>query len=376
MKILQVSPHFYPFIGGQERYVQCLGRALVKLGHEVVVFTSNFPKGKKYEVIDGIKVYRFDMLFNPLENPITPGMLFRLIKKCGELDVVHVHNEHSFASNLCALVKTYFKMPLIVSCHGQLMFDSPFKDLIERIYSKTVGALVFEKADRIIAISNLDKDYISSLGIPPDKISVIPNGVDLSKYHNPMPIRLRDFDFKGKRVVLFVGPIIRRKGPHILIQAIPKIVKDFPDVVFLFVGDGNFKEEAEKLTRRLHVEKWIHFTGRISDLKLAQAYQRSDIFALPSFSEALSYSILDAYVFSKPVVSTLTPCIAEYLANNALLVPTGDVDAMASAIKLLLTNEKLAKKLGENGRKLVEIRFTWDAVVKRILLVYNEVMND
>jgi len=376
MKILQVSPYFYPFIGGQERCVQSLGRALVKLGHEVVVFTSNFPKGKKYEVIDGIKVYRFDMLSKPLGNPIIPGMLSSLIKKCGEFDVIHVHNEHSFASNICALVKTYFKMPLIVSCHGQLKFDSSFKDLIERIYSKTVGSLVFKKADRIIALSNLDKEYVSSLGIQPDKISVIPNGVDLSRYHNPMPLKLRDFDFEGKRVVLFVGPIIRRKGPHILIQAIPKIVKDFPDVVFLFVGEGNFKEEAEKLASILHVEKWTHFTGRISDLKLAQAYRRSDFFVLPSFSEGVPYSILDAYVFSKPVVSTLTPCIAEYLVNNALLIPTGDVDALASAIRLLLTDEKLAKKLSENGRRLVEMRFNWDVVVKRILQVYNEVIND
>lgn len=376
MKILQVSPHFYPFIGGQERYVQSLGRALVKLGHEVVVFTSNFPKGKKYEVIDGIKVYRFDMLSKPLGNPIIPGMLSSLIKKCGEFDVIHVHNEHSFASNICASVKTYFKMPLIVSCHGQLKFDSSFKDLIERIYSKTLGAQVFKKADRIIALSNLDKEYISSLGIQPDKISVIPNAVDLSRYHNPMPLKLRDFDFEGKRVVLFVGPIIRRKGPHILIQAIPKIVKDFPDVVFLFVGEGNFKEEAEKLASILRVEKWTHFTGRISDLKLAQAYRRSDIFVLPSFSEGVPYSILDAYVFSKPVVSTLTPCIAEYLVNNALLIPTGDVDALASAIRLLLTDEKLAKKLSENGRRLVEMRFNWDVVVKRILQIYNEVIND
>jgi len=376
MKILQVSPDFYPFIGGQERYVQCLGRALVKLGHEVVVFTSNFPRGKKHEVIDGIKVYRFDMLSRPLGNPITPGIVSALIKKCGEFDVIHVHNEHSFASNICVLVKNYFKMSLIVSCHGQLRFDNPFKNLIERIYSKTLGVMVFKKADRIIAISSLDKEYISSLGISPDKISVIPNGVDLSKYPNPMHLRPRDFDFVGKHVVLFVGPIIRRKGPHILIQAIPKIVKDFLDVVFLFVGEGNFREEAERLARRLHLEKWIHFTGRISDLKLAHAYQRSDIFVLPSFSEALSYSILDACVFSKPVVSTLTPCVAEYLVNNALLVPPGDVDALTSAIKLLLTDEKLAKKLGENGRRLVEARFTWDAVVKRILQVYNEVMSD
>ena len=375
MRILQISPHFHPFVGGQERYVRCLGRALADLGHEVVVFTSNFPKSKKHEVIDGMEVYRFDILLQPLRNPVTPGMFSFIIKKCGDFDVTHVHNEHSFVSNLCTLVKTYFKIPLVVSCHGQLNFDRYAKDLIERFYSKTLGTMVFKQADRIIAISNSDKEYISSLGVSPNKISVIPNGIDLSKYHNPMPVGSTEFDFEGKKVILFVGPIIRRKGPHILIESISKIVKDFPNVVFLFVGGGDFKKETEKMAQNLHIEEYTHFTGPISNLKLAQAYQRSDVFVLPSFSEALSYSILDAYAFSKPVVSTLTPCVSEYLNDTALLVPTGDVDALASAIKLLLMDEKLAKKFGEKGKKLVETCFTWEAVVKKILEIYDEVAN-
>ena len=375
MRILQISPHFHPFVGGQERYVRCLGEALVDRGHEVAVFTSNFPGSKKHEVIDGMEVYRFDTLLKPLGNPVTPGMVSFMIKKCGEFDVTHVHNEHSFVSNLCTLVKPYAKMPLVVSCHGQLNFDRSVKDLIERFYSKTLGTLVFKQADRIIAISNSDKQYISSLGVSPNKISVIPNGIDLSKHHNPMPIGSTEFDFEGKKVVLFVGPIIRRKGPHILIQSILRIVKDFPNVVFLFVGGGDFKKEAEKMAQNFHIEKYTHFTGPISSLKLAQAYQRSDIFVLPSFSEALSYSILDAYAFSKPVVSTLTPCVSEYLNDTALLVPTGDVGALASAVKLLLMDEKLAKKFGDKGKKLVETCFTWEAVVKKILEIYDEVAN-
>jgi glycosyltransferase involved in cell wall biosynthesis len=372
LKILQVSPFFYPFVGGQERYVRSLGRSLVKLGHDVVVLTSNFPKGRRHEVVDGMDVYRFSMISKPLGNPIAPNVFFNAVKWGNKFDVVHVHNEHSFLSNICVLAKACCNSPLIVSCHGQLEFNQPMKDLIVRAYDKTFGALVFNHADRIITISEADKRYVASLGISVDKINVIPNGIELSEDRaiegNP-----RGFDFEGKQVVLFVGPIIRRKGPHILIQAIPKIVEDFENLVFLFVGGGTFKPEAQRLAKKLGVEDYTYFTGFISDHEVAYAYQQSDIVALPSFSEALSYSILDAFAFSKPVVSTSTPCITEYLNDSVLLVPLGDVEALASAIELLLTNNKLAKELGEKGRRLVETRFIWDFVVEEILEVYHEV---
>ena len=75
MRILQVSPYFHPYVGGQERYVGNLARALVNRGHVVEVLTSNFPKRKECEVIDGIQIRRFNFLWKPLNNPISPSLL-------------------------------------------------------------------------------------------------------------------------------------------------------------------------------------------------------------------------------------------------------------------------------------------------------------
>jgi glycosyltransferase involved in cell wall biosynthesis len=374
MKVLQVSPYFHPYVGGQERYVRCLARALVDRGHTVEVFTSNFPNGKEYEVIDGIQVRRFNFLCRPLNNPITPMLLFSLIRHCKDFDIIHAHNEHAAVSQYCALAKSYSNVPLVVTCHGQLKFDHFAKDLIEHSYSKTLGAKLLKKADKVITISDSDKNYVHSLGVPLEKIRVIPNGVDLTRYnfqHIDPPKRMI---FEGKQVVLFVGPLLKRKGPQVLIQTIPLIVKEHPDVVFVFVGGGNFKVEMEKLSRTLHVEKYTHFTGYIPENLLYNLYQRADVFVLPSFSEALSYTILDAFIFSKPVVSTLIPCIKDYLSGYALLVPPGDSEALAHAVVSLLSDKKLAKKLGEKGRRLVETCFKWDVIVEKILQIYHELL--
>jgi glycosyltransferase involved in cell wall biosynthesis len=256
-----------------------------------------------------------------------------------------------------------------------LRFDHPAKDLVERAYSKTLGAKVLRKADKVITISDSDRGYVHSFGVPLKRIEVIPNGVDVARYNcqkNDLPERML---LEGKQVILFVGPLIKRKGPQVLVHAIPKIVKENPDAVFVFVGKGDFKEEVEKLSHTLQVDKYTRFLGYVPDDQLHLLYQRSEALVLPSFSEALSYTILDAFVFSKPVISSLIPCIKDHLSETAMLVQPGDSEALADAVLRLLHDRELAKELGASGRRLVETRFTWDAVVRHVERIYREVLD-
>jgi len=344
MRILQVTPYFHPYVGGQERYVRSLSRALVSRGHTVEVFTSNFPKSEESETIDGIQVRRFDFLCRPLNNPISPIILFELIRRHRDFDVIHCHNEHAAMSQYCALTKSYSKLPLIITCHGQLKFDQPAKDLFERTYSRTLGAMLLKKADKVITISNSDREYIHTFDVPLERIKVIPNGVDVNRYSAQKFEPPEDMLFEGKRVILFVGPLIKRKGPHVLVQAIPSIVEEDPDLVFVFAGKGDFKEEVERLSQTLKVEKYTRFLGYVPEDQLHYLYKRSEALILPSFSEALAYTILDAFVFSKPVISSLIPCIRDYLGDTALLVQPGDSEALGKAVLRLLSDRKLAAR--------------------------------
>lgn len=374
MRILQVAPYFYPYVGGQERYVKNLAKALVRSGHEVEIFASDFPKGTGIERFDGIRVRRFRVLGRLFNNPISPAIFFDLLRSCKNFDIIHAHNEHGFSSLCCSFMRSNRNPPFIVTCHGQLKFDNPMKDFIERAYSKSLAVRLLGRADAVIALSTQDRKYINSLGVPSEKIRVIPNGVDLAEY-NYHRSDVWNKALEGKRVVLFVGPILRRKGPHVLIQAIPLIVEKHPDTVFVFAGTGNFKEEAQRLCRSLKVERHTFFTGYVPTDRLHNLYQRSDIFVLPSYSEGLPYTVLDAMAFSKPIVSTLLPCLEEYLSGLALLISPGDIKALAQSVIDLLDDVKMARELGARGRKLLETRLNWDAVVKKVLNVYSEVLN-
>jgi len=375
MRILQVSPYFHPYVGGQERYVRSLARALVDRGHHVEVLTSNFPRGEKCEVIDGIRVRRFDILCRPLNNPVCRMLPFHMTKCYEDFDVVHIHNEHAATSLYYTILRSHRKIPLVATCHGQLKFDNFAKDLTERVYNRIVGSRVLRKADKVIALSNSDKKYLISLGVPLEEISVIPNGVDLAKYNFQQDDRPKSLLFDGKQVVLFVGPLLKRKGPQILVRAIPLIIRGHSDVVFVFVGKGNFKEETKKLAKRLDVKQYTYFTGYLSDGQLDYLYRRSDVFVLPSISEGLPYTVLDALAFSKPIVSTSLPSLKEYLGTSALLVPPRDFEALAHAVTSLLDDEGLCRALGVKGHRLVETYFRWDVVVEKVLDVYHEVLD-
>lgn len=375
MRILQVTPYFHPYVGGQERYVRNLARGLIDRGHAVTVFTSDFPRRKEKEVIDGVEVRRFHFLCRPLNNAVSPEVFFQLIKYRADFDIVHCHNEHAAVSQYCALTKPFSKRPLVITCHGLLRFDHPMKDFFERAYSKTMGARLLRKANRVITISDSDKGYVHSFAVPLEKIEVIPNGIDVSRYNCQRGGFPEGMLFEGKRVILFVGPVIKRKGPQVLVQAIPRVAKENPDVLFVFAGKGDFRAEVERLSRTLHVEQYTRFLGYVPEDQLHYLYQRSEALVLPSFSEALSYTILDAFAFSKPVISSLIPCLKDYLSETALLVQPGDSEALADAVLRLLRDRKLAGELGAKGRRLVETRFTWDAVVNGVEEIYREVLD-
>src|SRR5438552_3375641 len=139
MKILQVSPYFAPYLGGQERHVQTLSRKLIERGHKVTVLTTNYPKGQPpTQFIDGIRIIRVPVRARVLRNPIAPAFL-----KQRELfewaDVVHVHNEHSFSANAAAHIRRRVPRPMVLTCHGQLRFNQKAADAFEQVYSRSLG---------------------------------------------------------------------------------------------------------------------------------------------------------------------------------------------------------------------------------------------
>jgi len=380
LKILQIVPYFLPYHGGQERYVYNLSKHLVKMGHEVHIATSDYPDNGKDEIIDGITIKRYKCLARPLRNPLTPGMLL-LGNDIKKFDIVHTHNEHSFAAMVAAYLRRRTDVPLILTCHGQLIFGSKMADYFERVYSRIIGGAIFKAADRIISLSSSDLNYISSLGIDSKKINILPNAIDPEEL---LKIDSGSFEadnppnsffqrLNEKRIIMFVGPVIQRKGVEYLIKSIPKVLrKTGGDSVFVLVGGGEFLNQAHQLTKEMQISDHVIFTGRLTEEELIETYRCADLFVLPSLSEGMPTSILEAMYFGLPVVATDISGVKDHFKDVALLVPPKNEDRLAEAIVKMLDDAKLRGRLSRTGVELVKSKYTWDAVANEYEKIYKK----
>lgn len=381
MKILQVAPYFIPYSGGQEKYIHNLSKYLSKMGHTVHVITSNYPKGKTFEEIDGITVERHNVLVRILRNPIAPGFL-KIKQLKNNFDVVHIHNEHSFSSLLTAYFKLKNNLPLILTNHGQLQFDSFLFDSFEKIYNKSIGRCIFKICDKIVALSHSDAKYISSFGTNKEKIIILPNAIDIEEFQPYISKSCSDFLQKykidGKKIILFVGQIIPRKGIEYLIKSIKYIMKMHSEknIVCLIIGKGEAMKKMKKIVKKLDLEEFIIFTGEITLNELVSAYESADVYVLPSLSEGLPTTILEALYFGLPVVATDIPGIRDHFKDFALLVPPRDETELAKALIKLLNDQDLANTLSKNGKELVATNYTWNVVAGQHIEVYKNLISD
>lgn len=378
MKILQFVPYFLPYPGGQERYIYNLSKYLVKKSHEVHIITSNFPKSKKFEEIEGITVERYNPLARPLRNPIVPKFLL-IPKRFKEFDVIHVHNEHAFSSMIAAYAKKKQNFPLVLTNHGKLIFGNYIADKIERTYMKHVGKRIFEMSDAIVVNSESDKNFVASIAPKAfERVYVLHNAIDPRSLEEKLKkANAMNFDeIKSDFKVLYVGVLVKRKGVEWLIKAM-KIIREKTsyDIKCILVGNGPEKRYFENLVRRYDLSDTVIFTGRVSDEKLMWLYNNSDIFVLPSLSEVCTTSILEAMYFGLPVIATDIPGNRDHFKDVAILVPPKDDKSLASSILRLLKNEDLAKQLSKAGRKLVEKKYTWNKVAKEYEKLYTKIID-
>jgi glycosyltransferase involved in cell wall biosynthesis len=375
MNILQISPYYRPYPGGQERYVHALSRALVNAGHWVTVLTSDYPEARplRFEE-DGVRVIRFRTLVRLFRNPVTPGMLF-LPSEVGDFDLIHAHNEHAFSSDAAVLLKHSSRKPLVLTSHGNLVFGSRIPDAVRRLYYATIGKAVFRQADRITVATPSERERImADAGIRRGKIEVLPVGIDLQYWNSflpraELPSALRLLSPTTK-VILIATQLIRRKGIEHLIRAFPEIRKRYPDSVVALAGSGDAERDLRDLAAGLRLDDRVLFLGRLFEVELTAAYRRADVFVLPSIGEGQPTCILEAWMHAKPVVATDIPGVSDYYREAALLVPPADSPALAEAVLQILGDPQWARALGERGKKLVESNFDWPIVVKRMLELY------
>lgn len=279
---------------------------------------------------------------------------------------------HSFFTVPCGfisfLLKKQHKIPYVVSLRGA---DVPgYSDRFRFLYKfiKPIARLIWKNSFRVVSNSQGLRGLALKTNFK-QEIDIIPNGIDISDFA-PKPEKK-----PADKIIITIGAsrITARKGISYLLEAIKKLSPKYPNIFLKAMGDGNEKENLEKLAKELNLEKNAEFIGRVPRENTFSYYQEASIFVLPSLNEGMSNAMLEALASGLPLIATDTGGTRELVTDgvNGFIVKMKDSEDLADKIEILLKDADLRKKMGEASRKKAET-MSWGKVAKEYLDLYNK----
>lgn len=323
------------------------------------------------ENIDYIFVPQLVREINLLRDAIAFCKIFRFIKK-GKFDIVHTHTSKAGILGRWAAKLAGVKI-IVHTPHGHIFYGyfGRFKTKFF-IFLETITARI---TDKIITLTQVGKDEHIKFGIAPgEKFIPVYSGIEIERFINFKP----DSDGEKKKLnilpgIFVIGTVSRLdpvKGNRYFIFALPAIVKVFPGLKAVFVGEGSEKEQLISYTRELGIYDNVIFTGERQDVRgLMCAF---DIFVLSSLNEGMGRCLLEAQALGLPVVATEIGGVPEVIKNGltGILVPPADPEALSAAIISLLKDEARRLEMGREAKKWVDNRFSVEAMVNKISELY------
>lgn len=217
-------------------------------------------------------------------------------------------------------------------------------------------------ADSLVAVSNSVKDGWEKMHSISKSINVIQNGIDV-EYYKPEDT-VTDID------ILYIGRLIEIKGVQYLIRALPTIVKEFPRLTVKIGGDGEFKENLQSIVNELGLEDYVEFLGYVADSELLSYYHRSKICVFPSFAkEGVLTTLLEASSCGKPVITSNCCGMVDLVQDNfnGLLFEPRNSEELSHKILQLLSDKKLAKRLGRNATAEIRKHWSWEKSIDKFI---------
>ncbi len=360
MRIAQVSPRYYPDIGGVEKHVQEISERLVKRGFEIeVVCTDPLGKLPEHEIINGVIITRFRSFAPGDAYYFAPQIYFYL--KRADFDLIHAHNYHTLTSLFAALSKKNRKFIFTPHTFG---FSKSFpRNIFHKIY-KPLGAFIFNSADKVVSISRVEEEWLKkNFAIPESKLNYIPLPID---------IEYSKVEKKGKDDVkiVFVGRLSREKNVDVLISAFNLVKLSHPECKLYIIGDGPLRGYLEGLSA--HIDN-IYFLGRQNHSDVMKFLDETDIFVLPSQFEVSPISVMEAMAKSIPVVATPVGELPYVLEDGktCLFAKINDAKDLAAKILVLVEDKFLATRIAEYGRAFVKEKHDINKIIDSYAELYN-----
>lgn len=291
--------------------------------------------------------------------------LYQLIRR-RKIDIIQVHGSYPFTRLLPAAKLTNTR--IICTLHSKHTLQT-----VGRL--RTMFRICARLSDRIVVVSNALKQCLDlEIGISKKKITVIHNGVDLTKF-NPDVITPQSptHEINDPIRVGVIGRLRDAKDHAGLFKAWTRVTKVHAKSKLLVVGDGVLRNSLEKLVRDLNISASVTFLGQQDDLP--KIISQMDLVVLPSKRESFPISILEAMAMKKPIIATSVGGIPEMISHgrNGFLVPPQDPEALADAILLFMKDPKLFQGMAVEAYHTVNAEFSDKLVINKYEELYHQV---
>ena len=359
MRILHIGKFYPPEYGGIESVTESLATEQAAAGMKVVVVCFS-RRLNGVQISEGVEIHRCKTRLAFASQPMSVSFLFRMIALARNADIIHVHLPNIVA--MVGLLLFFNRKPIVLHWHADILGHGFLGTLV-----RPLEYLTLWKASAVVVTSRAYAAASTALKSFAEKISVIPIGIkDLDKQVAPKA------DIPA--YVLLVGRLVPYKGFDVLIKAMPQLKYD---VEVRIVGEGPQRETLESLAVDAGVSGRVSFLGRLSLEELQQQLQGATIFCLPSLdrAEAFGVVLLEAMRASRAIVATeIKGSGVPWVNASGINVVPGDIDALASAINLLLGDPNLRDRLGAEGRSRFLSEFSLATMNERFLSLYFELL--
>lgn len=393
-------------VGGAGVVALDLAKGLRRRNHDVFIICATRDKKPEYEEKDGLRIYNiktrpfgFLKYYLCLYNPAAAPKIRAIFEK-EKPDVAHCHNLHAALSYHSLKIAKKFSKKVFITAHDAMMFNygklageryvknfdcraswaehikiagkqyNPLRNILIKHY-------LLKYADKIFVVSRALESALNQNGIKNTK--VIYNGADMdffrAKEGDVLNFKKRH-NLEGKKIIFFAARISREKGPEWLLRAMPHILSRIPDAVLLIIGGGNesYIKNLKETAIFAGSGDSVLFLGQTPYKEIKTIYFAADVAVTPSvYLDPFNLTNIEAMAAKKPVVGTCyggTPEIIVHGETGYIVNPL-NVDEMAEKIIAVLSDERLAEKLGSAGYQRVKEKFSLDKQIEKLLEYYN-----
>jgi glycosyltransferase involved in cell wall biosynthesis len=371
-RVAMVIQRFYPHVGGAEIQLQQLAPRLQLRGFEICILTRHEPGLSNFEVVDSTPVYRLPSIGPKAlaAGMFTGSAVFQLARL--RSDLVHAHEILSPAS--AALVsKRLHRHPVVVTLLRGGLLGDVYK-LRRRLFGRQRLRGLSREVDAFVLISREIESELVAIGVPQSKRFIIPNGVDTERF-TPVTelqkklIRTELLMPLQGLIVVYLGRLVPEKRADNLLKIWNEVRLSIPDAHLVIVGSGPDESRLKELSTA-----GVQFVGQSSDT--VRYLQASDLFVLPSSTEGLSISMLEAMSTGLPVLATSVGGAPDVIQNglNGYLIPSDDLGHLKRGLETLLKDNDLRMRLGTNARLRIQSNYSLDLDADRLATLYHRLL--